>query len=73
LSSTAIFFLISNMGCWYANPAYPQNFTGLMACYAAGIPFVKATFIGDLFYSGVLFGTFMFAESKIRALIKVEA
>ena len=73
LSSTVIFFLVSNMGCWVGNPMYPQNMGGLMSCYAAGIPFVKATFLGDLFYSGVLFGTFYFAQSRIQSLIKVEA
>jgi len=41
LSSTIIFFLISNLGCWIGNSIYPQNFIGLMSCYAAGIPFLK--------------------------------
>lgn len=72
LSSTAIFFLISNMGCWVGNIAYPQNFAGLTACYAAGIPFLKMTLIGDLFFAGLMFGTFMFAESKIRSLAEVK-
>lgn len=70
LSSTAIFFLVSNMGCWVGNPAYPQNMGGLMACYAAGIPFLKATLMGDLFFSGIMFGTFYFAERRILALAR---
>ena len=70
LSSTAIFFLISNAGCMVGNPAYPQNFGGLMSCYAAGIPFLKGTLLGDLFYSGVLFGSFYFAQRRIPLLVK---
>jgi hypothetical protein len=70
LSSTAIFFLISNAGCWFANPVYPQNFGGLISCYAAGVPFLKGTLLGDLFYSGVLFGSFYFAQLRIPTLVK---
>lgn len=70
LSSTAIFFLISNAGCWLGNPAYEQNISGLMLCYAKGIPFLKGTLLGDLFYSGVLFGIFYFAQRRIPVLVK---
>lgn len=70
LSSTAIFFLITNLGCFVGNPAYPQNFGGLMTCYASGIPFLKGTLLGDLCYSGVLFGSFYFAQRRIPVLVK---
>ena len=70
LSSTAIFFFITNAGCFVGNPAYPQNFGGLMSCYAAGIPFLKGTFLGDLCYSGVLFGSFYLAQRRIPVLVK---
>jgi hypothetical protein len=70
LSSSAIFFLITNAGCFFGNPAYPQNFGGLMTCYAAGIPFLKGTMLGDLFYSGVLFGSFFLAQRRIPVLLK---
>lgn len=65
LCSTAIFFLITNFACW---PAYPQTFEGLMQCYAAGIPYLKGTLLGDLFYSGVLFGSFALAQKRFYVL-----
>jgi len=68
LTSTAIFFLVSNFGCWIGSTTYPQNFGGLMTCYAAGIPFLKGTLLGDLVYSGVLFGTFTLAQHQFPAL-----
>ena len=68
LTSTAIFFLISNFGCWIGSPTYPQNIGGLMTCYAAGIPFLKGTLLGDLFYSGALFGFFALAQYKFPVL-----
>lgn len=68
LTSTAIFFLVSNFGCWISSTTYPQNFGGLMTCYVAGIPFLKGTLLGDLFYSGVLFGTFSLAQKQLPVL-----
>ena len=68
LTSTAIFFLVSNFGCWIGSTTYPQNFGGLMTCYAAGIPFLKGTLFGDLFYSGALFGAFALAQKQFPVL-----
>lgn len=68
LVSTILFFMISNFGCWIGSTTYPQNFGGLMECYAMGIPFLKGTLLGDLFYCGVLFGSFEFIKIKAPAL-----
>jgi hypothetical protein len=68
LTSTIIFFIITNFGCFPGNPAYPQNFGGLMSCYAAGLPFIRGTFFGTLFYSGVLFGTFALLQERFTVL-----
>jgi hypothetical protein len=67
LASSAIFFLVSNFGCWPGN-FYPQNFGGLMQCYAAGIPFIKGTMLGDLFYSAAMFGGFALAQKRFTVL-----
>jgi hypothetical protein len=71
-ASTIIFFLVSNIGCFVGNSYYPESFTGLMNCYVAGIPFIKGTLLGDLFYSIMLFGSFAFAQYKLPALKAVE-
>ncbi len=68
LTATALFFLITNFGCFPGTPSYPQNFGGLMACYAAGIPFLKGTLLGDLFYSGVLFGSYALLQQRYPIL-----
>lgn len=67
-ASTAIFFLVSNFGVWASGTMYPSNFQGLITCYAAGIPFLKGTLMGDLFYSGILFGLFALAQRQFPAL-----
>ncbi len=56
LMASAIFFLVSNFGVWIGSKVYPQNISGLLTCYGAGLPFIKGTLMGDLFYSTVLFG-----------------
>lgn len=67
LTSTAIFFLVSNFGCWPGS-SYPQNAGGLMQCFAAGIPFLSGTLLGDLFYCTVLFGGFALAQKRFPIL-----
>jgi hypothetical protein len=53
-----VFFLVSNFGVWVAGEAggramYPHDLSGLLACYAAGLPFLKGTVIGDWVFAGV--------------------
>jgi hypothetical protein len=52
-----VFFLVSNYISW-VEQAYPYgySFEGLINCYIAAIPFARGTFIGDIFFSTVLFG-----------------
>jgi hypothetical protein len=58
LSSSLIFFLISNLGHWMSSVAYPPTFGGLIACYVAAIPFLGNTVAGDLIYSALFFGSY---------------
>ena len=64
LLASVVFFLVSNFGVWASGTMYPDTFSGLMSCYAAGLPFFKNTLIGDLAYSGALFGIFEFVQYK---------
>ncbi len=51
------FFLITNAGVWLAG-SYDRSILGLWQSYLAGIPFFKATLLGDLFYTGLFFGSY---------------
>lgn len=64
LGASAIFFLVSNFGSWLGNPMYAQDFSGLMAAFAAGLPFLRNTILGDLLYTGVLFGAYQWYLSN---------
>jgi hypothetical protein len=62
------FFLITNLGVWMFLNTYPKTFAGLMACYAAGVPFFWNTLAGDACYSALLFGGLFLAERIYPAL-----
>lgn len=72
LASSVLFFMVTNFGVWIVGPEmYPRTLTGLLECYAAGVPFFRNTILGDLFYVAVLFGLFElvghFVKSPSRA------
>ena len=50
------FFVLTNVGVWLMGGLYPQTVTGLIACFAAAVPFFGRTLAGDFLYSGLLFG-----------------
>ncbi len=56
LGTTLLFFLLTNFGTWLGSSFYPQSVAGLLAAYAAGLPFLLSSLAGDLFFAGVLFG-----------------
>ena len=67
LTSSILFFLVTNFGVWLGSTFYPQNWAGLMTCYTAAIPFFWNTIAGDLFYCTVLFGSFaLYSKSIIK-------
>jgi hypothetical protein len=68
LSASLLFFLATNFGVWAFDGLYPQTPAGLLACYAAALPFFGATIAGDLFYTVVLFGAFALAERRFPVL-----
>src|ERR1700688_4056264 len=59
------FFLVTNFGVWMFSNFYPKTLAGLMACYAAGVPFVWNTLAGDICYSALLFGGLFLAERLV--------
>ena len=61
------FFLVTNFAVWSFGLSYPRNTAGLLACYAAGIPFFWNTLAGDAVYAGLLFGGFALAERLFPA------
>jgi hypothetical protein len=80
LSSSVIFFLITNFSSWVASPFYPQNAAGLAECYVAGLMFFRDTangisffmndLLGTIFFSAVFYGAFYLAQMRFPLLDK---
>jgi len=68
LVSSALFFLITNFGVWAAM-GFQNGVAGLTTTYILGIPFFGPTLAGDLFFNGILFGSFYLAQKRIPALV----
>ena len=68
ISSSGIFFLVSNFGVWAGGTMYPKNFSGLITCYAAGVPFIHNTIISDVLFTTVLFGTYYLLQVEYSSL-----
>lgn len=56
LGATLVFFLVTNFGVWAGGFLYPKNVAGLMAAFAAGIPFLLSSLLANLLFTGVFFG-----------------
>lgn len=50
------FYLTTNAAVWLFTGAYPPTADGLLASYVAGLPFLKWTIAGNLFWCVALFG-----------------
>lgn len=74
VTSSILFFLITNFAVWYGSSFYPQTAAGLMTCYAAGLAFYNGTsffvngLLGDIFFSAVLFGGYYLLQQRFRVL-----
>jgi len=54
--SSIVFFLVTNFSVWAFLGSFPKNAVGLVECYMAGLPYLRNGLLGDLMYTGALFG-----------------
>lgn len=62
------FYLVTNFGVWLLLGTYPMTAAGLVACYAAGLPYLGRTLLSDLLFSAVLFGSWALAARRWSVL-----
>jgi hypothetical protein len=53
--ASMVFYLITNFGAWLHHDMYPQNASGLLQAYLAGLPFLRNTLIANLIFSYLVF------------------
>lgn len=66
LASALVFYLLTNFGAWLFDPMYTKDFTGLMASYLAGLPFLANQAAGTVVYGAVIFGAAYIAVGSKR-------
>lgn len=77
IGTGVLFFLISNLGTFITTDLYPKTGAGLLACYAAGIPFYQSDnmfssfalngLMGNMFFTAVLFGAWATLKQVVIA------
>jgi hypothetical protein len=66
ISSSLLFFIITNLGVWISGSMYTLDFQGLISCYIMALPFFKGTLLGFMCYSTLLFGVLEFSKRKFK-------
>jgi hypothetical protein len=58
LTAPLVYFLASNFMVWVGGGGLgrPRTFSGLVQCYADGLPFLQTSLVGTVLFSAVLFG-----------------
>jgi len=70
-ASATSFFLVSNFMVWVGGPVgnmYPRTLAGLVACYAAAIPFYRNDLVSTAITAGALFGLPALAARVVQSL-----
>ena len=70
IGSSIFFYLVTNFGVWAEGRMYTLTWTGLMESYYMALPFFRNALIGDILYSGILFGVYgavVFAVHRMQA------
>jgi len=73
------FFILSNLAVWAGDVigygfaagnavVYTKDFSGLLTCYAAALPFLKNALISQFFFSAVFFGGFELVKNRVLSL-----
>lgn len=70
LASSTFFFLTTNFAVWLAGDWYPKTMTGLLLAYEMGIPFFRNMALGDLIFTGVIFGSWILVSKKVFIINK---
>jgi hypothetical protein len=68
VGAALLFYLMTNFGVWTRGALYPMTSEGLVACYAAAIPYLRNAVLGNCFYAIVFFGGFRVAQRRFAGL-----
>ena len=68
VAASVVFFLLTNFGSWLMSGLYVKSSAGLMQAYVAGIPFFQNSLLGNLAYTGIIFGGYWVLQRSFSGL-----
>jgi hypothetical protein len=68
IAGSILFFALTNFGVWLTQSLYPKNIPGLVECFTMAIPFFGNQLVGDLFYTGLMFGIYSLLKAFVPSL-----
>ncbi len=70
VAGSTVFFLITNFTVWLSGEMYAKTGFGLIQCYTLALPFYRHALIGDLAFTGLLFGAWALLTSGAASKVK---
>ena len=67
LASSLVFYLSTNLAHWWLTSDYPHTAGGLVACYAAALPFYRWMPVGDVAWTAAIFGSLSVVAAAVRS------
>jgi hypothetical protein len=66
LLGSVVFYLVTNFADFYPPVMYPHTSGGVLNSYYNALPFFRNTLFGDLFYVGLLFGSYELVSQLVK-------
>tara|TARA_B100000575_G_C22889289_1_gene517630 strand:- start:187 stop:744 length:558 start_codon:yes stop_codon:yes gene_type:complete len=70
ISSSLIFYVVSNFGVFTSSSIYTKDLSGLILCYTAALPFFYGTLSSTVIYTFSLFGLKKLLDNKIVLFVR---
>jgi hypothetical protein len=67
IAGSVIFYVVTNLVWLYPPTMYSHDLAGQMSSYINALPFFRNTLLGDLFYTGALFGSYELVQRFAHA------
>jgi hypothetical protein len=69
IGSCLFFYLVTNLVVWLTYDTYSHDAAGLLACYVAGLPFLRNLAIGTVVFGSLLFSPFGMTATASRPVL----
>ena len=71
VAAALLHWVLTDFAVYMQGVMYPKTLNGFAMCYIAALPFLKNMLIGNILFSGILFGSFELAKRKFPKLSAV--